>query len=476
MAHHIIIGGGPAGVAAAETIRATAGPEAQITLISNEPAYSRMVLPYYLANDIPERHVLTGDAAYFEQHGITSLSGQVEKIDTQARTVTLGDGSSHTFDTLLIATGSSAQRPPIAGVDQEGVYTFWTLEDAKQVMAKAQGTPRAVLIGAGFIGFIVLNAMAKLDWNLSVVETEAQILPRMLDATGAQAVEGWLTSQNVAVHTGAQVQSISREGEALSLSLSNGASLSADIVILATGIQPNLGFLDGSGIQVDGGIVVDDRMQTNIPGIYAAGDVAAGPDLLNGSVAVHAIQPTAVDHGRIAGANMAGKETHYPGSLLLNVLDVINLHCASFGQWRTDANESITTVWNPTRPIYRKYVWDGDRMVGALFVGPIDDVTMLNDVGMVKGLIQAQQALGNWADYVKENPTDVRRAYVATGTAQQLVGHTLLGAPATARAYRVDGKTPSAWQKGSHGPLIGSRPDALDTLPRTPTPGLDKGE
>jgi NAD(P)H-nitrite reductase large subunit len=298
----------------------------------------------------------------------------------------------------------------------------------------------------------------------------------MLDATGAQAVEGWLTSQHVAVHTGAQVQSISREGETLSLALSNGASLSADIVILATGIQPNLGFLDGSGIQVDGGIVVDDRMQTNMPGIYAAGDVAAGPDLLNGSAAVHAIQPTAVDHGRIAGANMAGKETHYPGSLLLNVLDVINLHCASFGQWRTAAHESITTVWNPTRPLYRKYVWDGDRMVGALFVGPIDDVTMLNDVGMVKGLIQTQRALGNWADYVKENPTDVRRAYVATGTAQQLVGRTLLGAPATARAYRVDGKTPPAWQKGAHAPLIGSRPDALDTLPRTPTPGINKGE
>jgi NAD(P)H-nitrite reductase large subunit len=476
MAHHIIIGGGPAGVAAAETIRATAGPEAQITLISNEPAYSRMVLPYYLANDIPERHVLTGDAAYFEQHGITSVLGQVEKVDTQARTVTLGDGASHAFDTLLIATGSSAQRPPIAGVEQEGVYTFWTLEDAKQVMAKAQGTPRAVLIGAGFIGFIVLNAMAKLDWNLSVVETEAQVLPRMLDATGAQAVEGWLTSQHVAVHTGAQVQSISREGESLSLALSSGASLSADIVILATGIQPNLGFLDGSGIQVDGGIVVDDRMQTNMPGIYAAGDVAAGPDLLNGSAAVHAIQPTAVDHGRIAGANMAGKETHYPGSLLLNVLDVVNLHCASFGLWRDEGHDT-TTVFNASRPIYRKYVWHQDRIVGALFVGPIDDVTMLNDVGMVKGLIQTQQPLGDWADYIKAHPTDIRRAYVASGAAQALIGRTLLGAPSRDRAYRVDGKTPPVWDKtANHAPLISTQSEHYRELNPTPTPGIGKAD
>ena len=142
---------------------------------------------------------------------------------------------------------------------------------------------------------------------------------------------------------------------------------------------------------------------------------------------------------------------------------------------REGSNET-TIVSNPTRPIYRKYVWDGDRMVGALFVGPIDDVTMLNDVGMVKGLIQTKQALGNWADYVKENPTDVRRAYVATGTAQKLVSQTLLGAPAKDRAYRVDGKTPQAWKKDSHAPLVGSRPDALDTLPRTPTPGIEKGE
>ena len=150
------------------------------------------------------------------------------------------------------------------------------------------------------------------------------------------------------------------------------------------------------------------------PGIYAAGDVAIGPDILAGrtasdtSASAHAIQPTAVDHGRIAGANMAGHETHYPGSLLLNVLDVVNLHCASFGLWRDEGHDT-TTVFNASRPIYRKYVWHEDRIVGALFVGPIDDVTMLNDVGMVKGLIQTQQPLGDWAAYIKANPTDVRR-------------------------------------------------------------------
>src|SRR5581483_6828837 len=169
---------------------------------------------------------------------------------------------------------------------------------------------------------------------LSVVEMEQHVLPRMLDRQGAVAVEGWLRNRGVALHSGAQVREISRDTSGkLTLTLSTGVTIRADLVILATGIKPNVEFLSGSGITINGGVVVNDRLQTNIPGIYAAGDVAAGNDLLSGAPAIHAIQPTAVDHGRVAGANMAGKETHYPGSLLINVLDVISLHCASFGIW-----------------------------------------------------------------------------------------------------------------------------------------------
>ena len=268
MAQHIIIGAGPAGVAAAETIRAH-DADASVSLISNEPAYSRMVLPYYLAQEIPEKHVLTGDRDYFAERGIEALLGTaVSRVDGGHKTLTLSDGTTRAFDSLLIATGSSAQQPPIPGSDLEGVYSFWTLDDAQKVIAKAQATPSAVLIGAGFIGFIVLNAMAKLNWKLSVVEAENQVLPRMLDATGAGAVEGWLAARDIAVHTATQVQEIQRNADGkLSLALSSGQTLEADLVIMATGIRPNSDFLAGSGVGVEpGGIPVDDRMQTNVPG------------------------------------------------------------------------------------------------------------------------------------------------------------------------------------------------------------------
>lgn len=474
MPRHVIIGGGPAGTAAIEVIRAL-DQASSITVVSDEPAYSRMVLPYYLAREIPEAQVMIGDQAYFHRQKVDALLGvRVQKVDTQARTLALGDGSTLPFDTLLIATGSSAQRPPIPGVDLDGVHTFWTLADAQKTMAKAQSKPKAVLVGAGFIGFIVLNAMAKLGWELSVVEMANQVLPRMLDTQGANAVSGWLRARGVALHTSAEVKDISKgtDGQ-LHLSLSTGMSIDADLVILATGIQANTAFLAGSGIAVNGGVIVNDRLQTNIPGIYAAGDVAAGPDLLSGAATVHAIQPTAVDHGRIAGANMAGQETHYPGSLLINVLDVVKLHCASFGVWQ-EAGREVTTISNPTRPLYRKYVWEGDRMVGALFVGPIDDVTMLNDVGMAKGLIQTKTALGSWAQYIRSHPTDLRRAYIAKGVAAALVKQTLLGTPARDRNYRHNSLTPTAWRKEAHELLVNSRPAKYTELKPTPTPGIGK--
>ncbi len=475
MPRHVIIGGGPAGTAAIEAIRAT-DQTSPITLISDEPAYSRMVLPYYLAQEIPEAHTSIGDLTYFSRQKVEPLLNvRVQKVDTQARTLTLSDGKTLPFDTLLIATGSSAQRPPIPGADLDGVYTFWTLDDARKTIAKGQGKPEAVLVGAGFIGFIVLNAMAKLGWRLSVVEMANQVLPRMLDARGADAVSGWLRARGMTLHTGAQVTSITTETNGkLQLALSTGTTLSADLVILATGIQPNTSFLAGSGITMhNGGIVVDDRMQTNIPGIYAAGDVAAGPDLLTGAASIHAIQPTAVDHGRIAGANMAGRETHYPGSLLINVLDVVNLHCASFGVWQEDRH-ATTVVSNPSRPLYRKYVWEGDRMIGALFVGPIEDVTMLNDVGMVKGMIQTKKPLGAWAQYIRSHPTDLRRAYIANGVAAALAEQTLLGAPARDRNYRVNGLQPARWSNANHALLVKARPAKYTELKPTPTPGIGK--
>jgi NAD(P)H-nitrite reductase large subunit len=279
----------------------------------------------------------------------------------------------------------------------------------------------------------------------------------MLDKDSARLVEEWLRKKGVTLHLGTTAQGIADVSGRKRIRLANGGAIDADIVIVATGIKPNLDLVNGSGLQTDQGILVNDRMQTNFPFIYAAGDVAQGPDLLGDKPAVHAIQPTAIDHGRIAGANMAGQEVRYPGSLLMNILDACGLQCASFGRWG-EAAEAMT-ICNTDRPVYRRLLWTGDQLTGAIFLGPASDMGMLNDVGMVKGIMQTRTPLGAWKEFLRENPFDIRRPYVAAKVAQKLVGTTLLGRPSKARQYRFQDRQPGpqVTQPHAHQDYVGTK-------------------
>lgn len=469
---HVVVGGGPAGLYAIETIRELDRGESSITLISDEFPYSRMALPYYLAGEIPEAHLLTGSEESFERLDVETILGKrVSSIDPKGKKLTLDDGTKVSYDDLLIATGASAVSLKIPGADLDGVCNLWTLDDAKRALTKARKGAEVVFIGAGFIGFIVLNALYKLGCRLRVVEMEDQVLPRMLDRQSASLAERWLIQKGVGVYTGTTVQGIEERSDGRkSLQLSNGLSLTADLVIMATGIKANVDLVQGSGIQVNQGILVNDRMQTNVNDIYAAGDVAEGPDLLMGENAVHAIQPAAEDHGRIAGANMAGLDVHYQGSLLMNILDVCGIHGSSFGFWKDGQSPTLspsekgkdgretTILVNPSRPIYRKLVWEEDRIVGAILLGPVDDTSMLNDVGMVKGLIQTRVPLGRWKGYIQKNPLDIRRPYVASGAPAKLLESTLLGKPSREKQYRFKGLAPETRPTAAHTVLIGTKP------------------
>jgi NAD(P)H-nitrite reductase large subunit len=388
------------------------------------------------------------------------LGKRVTRMDPVGKQATLSDGETLDFDDVLIATGSSAVLPPIPGSDLPGVLPLWTLAHTDAVLQATQGMkqPEVVFVGAGFIGFIVLNAMYKRGWKLHVVELAPHVLPRMLNQDSARLVETWLQKKGVALHLGTTVRSISDATGRKRVGLADGSHLECDLVIVATGIRPNLDVVRGTGIQTEQGILVNDRMQTNFPHVYAAGDVAQGPDLLGERPAVHAIQPTAVDQGRIAGANMAGQEVHYPGSLLMNILDVCGLQCASFGRWGEQTED--TTICNPDRPVYRRLLWTGDQITGAIFVGPANEVGMLNDVGMVKGIIQTQAHLGAWKQYLLENPFDIRRPYIAARVAQKLVGTTLLGRPSKPRQYRYANlqPAPQVTQPQAHAEFTGTKP------------------
>jgi len=459
MAQHVIIGGGPAATNAAETIRLF-DSESKVTLICDEPAHSRMALPYWLAGNIPPEHTHTGDDAYFQKLNVeTKISVRVDKVDPKNNSLSLSDGTTQDFDNLLIATGSSPLDPPIPGTDLPGVQPLWSLVHTQSALDSAAGIdkPRVVLVGAGFIGFIVLNAMFKRGWQLTVVEREQQVLPRMLDKGAAEILDTWLARQSVAVHSGTSVSKIEQgDGNTKVVHLENGKQIEADIVIIATGIKTNLDLIDGSGIDTDQGILVNNQMQSNLSHVYAAGDVAQGPILFSDKPEIHAIQPTAVDHGRVAGANMAGHEVHYPGSLSMNITDVCGLQTASFGAW-DDSSAEAMTISNAPGFVYRKLLWRGDQMVGAIFAGRANDMGMLTDVGMVKGILQSQTPLGAWKQFLAKNPFDIRRAYVASGVADRLRKNTLLGQPTKGRQYQFGGSKPMVPQNPSHQVFVSTK-------------------
>jgi NAD(P)H-nitrite reductase large subunit len=426
---HVIVGGGTAGLNAILAIREHDRGASEIALVSAERPYARMVLPYLLGRGIAESHVFTLPPARLAQLGVTAHIGRrAAGLDTAANALTLDDGTVVAYDDLLIATGSSAVRAPVRGADGPGVHSFWTLDQARGVAAGIQSGARVAMVGAGFIAFTILNSILKLGARLTIVEIAPRILPRMVDAAGARIVEGWLRRHGVEVRTGATLTAIEQADGRQRLRFAEGADVEADVTIMATGIKTNLEWLSGSGIRVDRGVVVDDHLRSSVPNVYAAGDVAQGRDLVTGDAAVHAIEPTAMEHGRVAGANMAGGDVAYRGSLLMNIVEVCHLDIASFGAW-DDATAEAFEGMRPERAAYRKLLWKGDRVTGAMILGPSEDIWTTNDVGMLKGLVQSGVRLGPWKEHLRRHPFDIKPAFVASGATARLLPQTVLGRP-----------------------------------------------
>lgn len=414
---HVIIGNGPAGVIAAETIRKHASGDS-IVLIGDEPEppYSRMAIPYLLHGAITESGTwLRKEPDHFTRLRIVQVRGRAAHIDTTACEVEMADGSRIRFDKLLLATGSRPASPPVPGIESEGVHTCWTLEDARAIMRLAKPGARVLQMGAGFIGCIILEAFAARGVRLSVVEMGERMVPRMMGDAAGNIIRRWCESKGVSVHTGTRVESIERgDGAAAPLSarLSNGTTLEADLIISATGVKPNIEFLRDSAVKCLQGILVDDSMQTTVPGIYAAGDCAEAFDPVVGQTIVSAIQPNAADQARCAAMNMAGMHALQRGVTQINVLDTLGLISTSFGRWQGVAGGQHVELTDADAFRHVRLEFDGDVLVGANAIG------FTEHVGILRGLIESRVQLGGWKDALLDNPLRLPEAYIASSRKQ----------------------------------------------------------
>jgi NADPH-dependent 2,4-dienoyl-CoA reductase/sulfur reductase-like enzyme len=434
---HVILGAGPAGVIAAETLRKHA-PHDSVTIIGDEPEapYSRMAIPYLLIGNIKEEGTyLRHSADHFAKLNITLRHGRAKALDTVNRTVKLEDGSSVEFDRLLIATGSSPASPPIPGIEGPNVHSCWTMADARAILAKAVPGARVLQMGAGFIGCIIMEALAARGVKLTVVEMGDRMVPRMMGPTAGGMIKRWVQGKGVAVHTAARVESItttqpgvlakmanavglSSGAAAMQVKLSTGETLEADLVISATGVKPNISFLQGTPVKCLLGVLTDEHLQTSVPGVYAAGDCAEAFDMVSGKTIVSAIQPNAAEQARVAALNMLGQRAALKGVTQINVLDTLGLISTSFGNWQGVQGGEHVELTDAAAGRHLSLQFAGDQLVGCNSIG------WTEHAGVMRGLVEGQVHLGEWKQRLMQDPTQLMQAYLASAQAQDAFNHT----------------------------------------------------
>jgi NAD(P)H-nitrite reductase large subunit len=334
-------------------------------------------------------------------------------VNAAARKVALEDGGELAFDRLLVATGSVPLRPPIPGLELPAVQTCWTLEDARRILALARRGARVVQLGAGFIGCIILEALAERGTRLAVVEMGDRMVPRMMGPGAGAMIKRWVERKGVAVFTSTRIESIAKaDGGAVEVLLSSGEKLPAELVISAAGVAPNVGFLKSSGVACQRGVLTDDRCQSSVPGIYAAGDCAEAFDHATGKPLVSATQPNAADQATCAALNMVGQEARLPAVTQINVLATLGLVSSSFGRWEGVPGGDHAELSDEARFKYLSLRFDGDVLVGANAVGYTEHL------GILRGLVQGRVRLGPWKAELLKDPTRLAEAYIAATQAQ----------------------------------------------------------
>ncbi|NLX41946.1 MAG: NAD(P)/FAD-dependent oxidoreductase, partial [Chloroflexi bacterium] len=400
---HVILGNGAAGLAAARQLRALS-PTDEILIISDEPylTYSRCLLAEYIRGDRSKERLLLHPAEFYQQQRFDLLLGRSAiELDTDQRVLRLDDGQRIDYDRLLIATGAVSAMPPIPGLQSERVVGLRTMADADRIIELAAGADRAVVIGGGYIGLEAAYALKRLGLQVTVLERMPHILYANLDELAAGIITNDLAAERIAIRTGSdhQVTRIDEGRAGLRVNLCSNESLEADFVVCAVGVRSNLELVRRTPIKADIGVLVDDYLQTNVPGIYSAGDVAQARDLWTGEPKTTPIWPNAVAQGKLAARNMAGQQRPYTGEVgLQNAVEFREVPAISFGLCKATEAEGyqVRTLYRPQQGIYKKVVLQGDVLKGVILVGDI------SHAGVLTSLIKSGAHLGPIAERLLE--------------------------------------------------------------------------
>lgn len=401
---YVIIGNSTAATFAIEGIRAV-DKAGSITVISDEtrPAYGRPLISYYLYGRIKLENTDYRSASFYTDNGVTVKYGvRAEKIDPEKKNVALSDGSTIGYDKLLVATGSSPLVPPAEGLDTVQYHTFMTMDSALALEKELSPEKRVLVVGAGLIGLKCVEGILDRVGSVTVVDLAARILPSILDEEGSAIVQERLEACGVNFVLG---DCAVRYAPGLA-TLRSGKEVPFDILVIAAGVRPNVSLVREAGGEVNRGIVVNDRQETTIPDVYAAGDNCESYDICSGTRRILALLPNAAFQGETAGRNMAGGDAAFDKAAPFNALGLFDTHIATAGVYEGEA-------YTDTSEGYKKLFVKDNKLVGFILIDCIERA------GIYTSLIREQTPLDT-VDFelLKKNP--VLMAF-ARGTREEIL-------------------------------------------------------
>lgn len=364
---YIILGNGAAGHYAAEAIRKR-DRTGTITMISNEPyrTYNRPMLTKSIMAGLDEEQIAVEDASWYEENHIYQILGhEVVKIDPEAKEVHLDDGSKYHYTKLIYALGSECFIPPIKGADKDGVIAIRRLSDTKKVAEKLKETKHAVVIGGGVLGLEAAWELKKSRCEVTVLELAPVLMGRQLDKTAGEMLKKISEGQGIQIHTGVQIEAIEGGEKAEGVRLADGTVIPAELVIVSCGVRANTALAKEAGIETDRAVIVNEKMETNIPDIYACGDCAQYEGIN------YAIWPQAVEEGKTAGAQAAGDDNTYstvPAALSFHGMNTALFVAGDNGQ-NPDLIYKTVEYKDEGKKQYQKYYFLNNRLCGVILIG-----------------------------------------------------------------------------------------------------------
>ncbi len=413
---YLIVGCSHAGLSALGAIRQIE-PDSHLTVVSKEAGlpYSPTALPYIFSGLADPERISLRDASFFEKNRVEFITGSpVVNLDTKAGCAELDNGRKISYEKVLLATGARPAVPEIEGLAQAPYLVLRTRDDAVALRDRIKEAGSAIILGAGLVGMHAAENLALAGMKVAVVEMQPRVLPWYFDSRAAGIIAQVFQDRGIRILLGNPVTHITSTNNGCAVSLDSGLDLSADLLLVTTGVQPVMDYIDNSSLECDRGILVDNRMHTSLDGVWAAGDIVQAKDFFGDGATYLAALPNAVNQGRVAGEDMVqdAEAKPYGGNIPTNTYSFFGQWAYSLGQTMIEESApgyEVNYTYSPTNRRCQKLIFRDNCLVGAMGVN--SDL----DPGVILELIAREIDLGEFKEDLVLTPQKVSR-YLMTKT------------------------------------------------------------